>query len=107
MHYVTPKLLLVATAFDDELLDHDASDTEDRADEGAGVPPGWIPIGPAEGMVSLPLLAPHEATYQVQALFEAIKQRHGHPLVATYFRALAHWPRFLQAAWDHIALIVG
>src|SRR5919197_1562446 len=70
MHYVAPKLLLVATAFDDELLDHDTSDTDDRAHEGAGVPLGWIPIGPAEGMISLPLIAPREATGQVQALFE-------------------------------------
>ena len=106
-HYVTPKLLLVATAFDDELLDQDASDADDRADEGAGVPLGWIPIGPAEGMISLPLLAPHEATGQVQALFEAITRRHGYPLVATYYRALANWPQFLQVAWDYLEPIVG
>ena len=107
MHYVTPKLLLVATAFDDELLDHDASDTDDRADQGAGVPLGWIPIGPADGMISLPLIAPHQATGQVQALFEAITRRHGHPLVATYYRALANWPQFLRVVWDHLEPIVG
>jgi hypothetical protein len=107
MHYVAPKLLLVATAFDDELLDHDASDTDDRADQGAGVPLGWIPIGPAEGMISLPLIAPREATGQVQTLFEAITRRHGHPLVATYYRALANWPPFLQVVWDCLDPIVG
>jgi hypothetical protein len=107
MHYVAPKLLLVATAFDDELLDHDASDADDRADEGAGVPLGWIPIGPAEGMISLPLLAPREATGGVQPLFEAITRRHGHPLVATFYRALATWPPFLKVVWDYLEPLVG
>jgi hypothetical protein len=107
MHYVSPKLLLVATAFDDELLDHDASDAEDRADQGAGAPLGWIPIGPAEGMISLPLVAPHEASGQIRALFESITWRHGHPLVATYYRALANWPQFLQVVWDYLEPIVG
>jgi hypothetical protein len=107
MHYVAPKLLLVATAFDDELLDHDASDAPDRAQEGTGVPLGWIPIGPAEGMISLPLIAPHEAPGRVQALFEAITRRHGHPLVATYYRALANWPPFLRVVWDYLEPIVG
>lgn len=107
MHYVAPKLLLVATAFDDELLDHDASDTDARADQGAGVPLGWIPIGPAQGTVSLPLIAPHEAPGQIQTLFEAIARRHGHPLVATYYRALANWPQFLRVVWDYLEPIVG
>jgi hypothetical protein len=107
MHYVTPKLLLVTTAFDDELLDHDASDTEGRADEGASVPLGWIPIGPAGGMISLPLLAPHDAAGEVQMLFRAITRRHGHPLVATYYRALANWPQFLQVVWEYLEPIVG
>ena len=107
MHYVAPKLLLVATAFDDELLDHDASDADDRADEDTGVPLGWIPIGPAEGMISLPLLAPREATVRVQTLFEAITRRHGHPLVATYYRALATWPPFLKVVWDYLEPLVS
>jgi Halocarboxylic acid dehydrogenase DehI len=107
MHYVAPKLLLVATAFDDELLDRDASDTPDRSDEGASIPLGWIPIGPAEGMISLPLIAPHQATAQVQTLFAAITRRHGHPLVATYYRALANWPPFLRVVWDYLEPLVG
>src|SRR2546430_7833832 len=85
----------------------DEADTYARADQGAGVPLGWIPIGPAQGTVSLPLIAPHEAPGQIQTLFEAIARRHGHPLVATYYRALANWPQFLRVVWDYLEPIVG
>ena len=109
IHYVLPKLLLVATAFDEELLGPDPSEDGPPPAEWYGTigSLGWIPIGPGDGMISLPMVSPHEASDQIKAIFEAIKQRHDHPTVAAYYRALGNWPQFLQAAWNQIEPLVG
>jgi hypothetical protein len=55
----------------------------------------------------MPLRAPRKATGQAQALFEAIIRRHGHPRVATYYRAFAAWPQGLHVARDYLEPMVG
>jgi hypothetical protein len=53
------------------------------------------------------MVNPEQADSGVQALFEDIKERHGHPGVASYYRALANWPGFLEAAWKRVRTLVG
>jgi hypothetical protein len=110
IHYVLPKLLLVATAFDTGLA------RTPRALNGKetlplsqvrGGPLAEVPFGIAEGTVSLPMVHPKEATGELRAILDEVKRRHHHPGVASYYRALANWPRFLRAAWEHIRPLIG
>lgn len=99
IHYVLPKLLLVATAL------HEASES---AETSAGTAEGArLPSGIAEGAAKVEMVAPDKASERVKRLFESIKQRHGHPLVSSYFRGLGNWPDFLDEAWQRIEPYVG
>lgn len=102
--YVLPKLLLVATAFA-EALDaaSGASDAPEAPASPAGPRGDRLPYGVPEDRVQVPMVAPERADEKVKALFEAIKQQHGHPGVASYFRSLAQWPDLLEAVWERIA----
>lgn len=100
--YVLPKLLLVATAFDEGL----SRDTLEGSRRPA-ISSSHIPLGPAAGTIKVPLLNPKEANGQLHDLFQDLKQTHGHPGVASYYRALGHWPGFLQAVWDRVNPLVG
>lgn len=108
IHYVLPKLLLTAIALD-RLLG--------REDEAAreAVEPIWLgmeaatalPAGSAAGTVRIPLLDPHDAQGRVHGVFEDIKKRHGHPGVASYYRALGHWPDLLATLWNEVSPGIG
>lgn len=100
--YVLPKLLLVATAFD-EGLSRDTMEGPRRPT----ISSSHIPLGPAAGTIKVPLLNPKDADGQLHDLFQDLKQTHGHPGVASYYRALGHWPEFLQAVWNRTKPLVG
>jgi hypothetical protein len=106
IYYVLPKLLLIASALE-ACLPRDADDPppEDSA-EGFHGGAGLLPLGVAEGTVALPMVSPGDAPEEVRGVFEEIKRRHHHPGVATYYRALGNWPRFLSQVWSEVKPIV-
>lgn len=106
IHYVLPKLLLIATAFDEDVLGVKPEERY-RGGIGGGNPAAEIPLGVAEGTKQVQMVDPKRATGQVKELFEDIRARHGHPGVASYYRSLGQWPDFLQAAWKRIEPCVG
>jgi hypothetical protein len=106
IHYVLPKLLLIATAWDEDVLDVKPEERH-RSGTTGGVPGAEIPLGVVEGTRKVPMVDPKQATGELRALFEEIKEKHDHPGVATYYRALGNWPAFLRAAWDRIEPHVG
>jgi hypothetical protein len=63
--------------------------------------------GIAEGTGKEAMVDPEKADERIQRLFEEIKQRHGHPLVSSYYRGLANWPEMLESVWSKIAPYVG
>ncbi len=99
IHYVLPKLLLVVSAFD-EGLGGERGDRDSQPE--AGVQPGV-----AEGTTSLQMVTPGEATGRVEEIFQEIRERHGHPDAASYYRGIARWPEFLDAAWERVSPLIG
>jgi hypothetical protein len=106
IHYVLPKLLLIATAWDEDVMDVKPEERH-RSGTTGGVPGAEIPLGVAEGTRKVPMVDLEQAPGGLRALFEEIKEKHDHPEVATYYRALGNWPAFLRAAWDRIEPHVG
>jgi hypothetical protein len=100
IHYVLPKLLLIATALDEELVGNTPGKASVQVKSGSVLEE--IPLGAAEGTIKVQMVDPEQAEGRVKELFKAIKQRHDHPGVASYYRALGNWPDFLEAAWKHI-----
>jgi hypothetical protein len=98
IHYVLPKLLLVVSAFDEGL---------GGSSGGAGSAENSIEPGVAEGAVSMPMVSPEEARGDLRRVFEEIRDSHGHPGVASYYRGIAQWPGFLAAAWERVGPLVG
>lgn len=106
IHYVVPKLLLCATAFDLDAAGEEATDAAtgsgtDFADLDA-LPPGMV-----EGATAIPMVDPAAAEGRLAALFQDIQATHGHPGVATYYRALAQWPELLDGLWQAVRPVVG
>lgn len=99
IHYVLPKLLLTAVS-----LDRATFGRPEPRPGAAGEP---LPRGVAEGTTKVQMVKPAEATGTVAAVFQSVKERHGHPLVSSYYRALGNWPGVLEAAWQQIAPRVG
>lgn len=95
IHYVLPKLLLIATAWDEGRFGGADGDTRE------------IPLGVAEGTNKVQMVSPENASGRVKELLEREKVRHGHPLVSSYYRGLANWPDLLEAIWTRIEPIVG
>ncbi|MGF1466105.1 MAG: halocarboxylic acid dehydrogenase DehI family protein [Sandaracinaceae bacterium] len=89
IHHVLPKLLLVATALHEGRL----------RPAGAHRPaePQRLPEA-----LALPMVDPASADAPVAAVFERILRGHGHPGVASYYRALGAYPAFLEAAWGEV-----
>lgn len=106
IHHVVPKLLLAATAFDLDAAGEDAAD----AATGSGTEfmdldasaPGLI-----DRATSLPMVDPAGAEGRLAKLFEDIRTTHGHPGVATYYRALAQWPELLDELWQAVRPLIG
>ncbi|MEX0802547.1 MAG: halocarboxylic acid dehydrogenase DehI family protein [Candidatus Binatia bacterium] len=102
IHYLLPKLLLVATAFHEGFTRNVRATGADAAGCAQEIPPGV-----AQGTVSIPMVNPAESKGTLSAIFEDIKERHGHPGVATYYRSLGHWPVFLLGVWERIKPLVA
>ena len=98
IHYVLPKLLLVATAFDEGL--------GGASGVSAGEGREQVEPGAAEGTGAVPMISPDEADIRLRTLFGQIKDRHGHPDVASYYRGLANWPGFLETVWEELDSVV-
>ncbi|MDQ3308657.1 MAG: halocarboxylic acid dehydrogenase DehI family protein [Gemmatimonadota bacterium] len=103
IHYVLPKLLLIATALDE--LGFGPTPGGSHAETAAD--PSEIPTGVAEGTTKVKMVEPEKADERVRTLFESVKNRHGHPLVSSYYRGLGNWPDFLDAAWTRVGPLVG
>lgn len=97
VHYVLPKLLLLASLLD---LQPRPAGREKRAYAA-------IPEGVAAGTERIEMIDPSQASEEVRLLFQDIRERHGHPSLATYYRSLAQWPDLLQAVWKQIRPLVG
>ena len=95
IHYVLPKLLLIATAW-----------RSGRTAPSQGVSSTGAPR-PPEAQVRIELVNPEEAQGEVAELFRRIQSRHGHPAVASWYRALAQQPALLEAAWTRVEPHVG
>jgi len=98
IHYVLPKLLLVATAAQ--------AGTPERVVPRSGERHP-LPRGVAPGAVALAMVDPEAAEGDVAGLLAAICERHGHPAVPSYYRALGHWPGVLRTFWAHVEPLVG
>ncbi|MGB3683725.1 MAG: halocarboxylic acid dehydrogenase DehI family protein [Rubrobacteraceae bacterium] len=98
IHYVLPKLLLVATAFDEGLGGASCAGT---------AAPNAVEPGVAKGTLALPMVSSEEAGEELSALFGRIRERHGHPDVASYYRGLGNWPALLQDLWGRLESLVG
>lgn len=106
--YVLPKLLLVTTAWADALeREEDGARPELAAGAHGGEPTRSIPLGVADGTATVKLTDPSGTTKRVSEIFGSIKQQHGMPVVSSYYRGLANWPDFLDAAWSAIREHVG
>lgn len=66
-----------------------------------------LSLGMAEGTAKVQMVDPEGASAQVRELFTSIKEKHGHPLVSSYYRGIANWPDFLEEAWSRIQPLVG
>jgi hypothetical protein len=106
IYYVLPKLLLIASALEACLPRETDEAPPEGGAEGFHGGAGLLPLGVAEGTVALPMVSPGEAPEEVRGVFEEIKRRHHHPGVATYYRALGNWPRFLSQVWSEVKPIV-
>lgn len=96
IHYVLPKLLLIATAWADGSAEHPVRERVSTSSL-------TIPFGVAEGTAKAELIKLEQAGGRMHALLEQVKQRHGDPVASSYYRGLANWPDFLEAAWKAIA----
>ena len=99
IHYVLPKLLLVTSALDEGLGGEPGSDSD--------APEDAISPGVAEGTSVLSMVSPDEAGGVVKAIFGEIRELHGHPNVASYYRGIATRPDFLSEAWEQTRPLVG
>lgn len=100
IHYVLPKLLLVVSAFDEGLAGQ-------LGTRGGAMPDTAIAPGVAKGTVGLSMVTEEETGEELNRLFREIRKRHGHPGVASYYRAMGRWPRFLEATWEIVQPLVG
>lgn len=104
IHYVLPKLLLIATAFDEMAF---RAQSRERGGGRALEDTSGIAPGVAHGTTKVEMVDPEKAATRVRELFESIKERHGHPLVSSYYRGLGNWPDFLEAIWERTKPLVG
>jgi hypothetical protein len=104
IYYVLPKLLLVTTAFYEASF---GSRLEGDGQPAKAHDSSALPLGVAEGTTKVQMVDPEEASAQVRELFTSIKEKHGHPLVSSYYRGIANWPDFLEEAWSRIQPLVG
>lgn len=104
--HVVPKLLLSATAFDLDAAGEAVPDAATGA-EGDGTDLAAKAPGLVEGATSIPMVDPASAEGRLAELFEDIRTTHDHPGVATYYRALGHWPDLLDQLWQAVRPAIG
>ena len=92
IHYVLPKLVLIATCLDLGLAPALRSEP--------------LPHVIAPGTRALAMVSEQQAPADVKAVFEDIKATHSHPGVASYYRGIAHWPKFLATVWQGVKVRV-
>ena len=102
--YVLPKLLLVTTSIYEVSF---GSRREEETQPANELNSSEITLGVAEGTAKVQIVNPEKAAERVRELFSSIKEKHGHPLVSSYYRGLANWPDFLEEAWNRIKPLVG
>lgn len=98
IHYVLPKLLLVAS-----LLGERTTSPEQPSRQADG----RLPFGVADGAAKVEMVDPDRASERVTRLFSSIKTAHGHPLVSSYFQGLAQWPDVLENLWAELEPRIG
>ncbi|MBW3660820.1 MAG: halocarboxylic acid dehydrogenase DehI family protein [Gemmatimonadetes bacterium] len=94
IHGVLPRLLLIATGL--------AEGVPVGAHPGERIEPG-IP----DEAESIPMVAVDEAEGRLAELFHDIRERHGHPGVASWYRSLGNWPDLLEEVWSRLSPRVG
>lgn len=107
MHYVLPKLLLVATALDECLCAATDRDTTARRHMTHSTCEERLPLGTIQGARNVEMIDPNKTEGRLRAVFDDIKNHHGHPGVGGYFRALGNWPDFLTASWEYLRPLIG
>ncbi|GAB3684955.1 halocarboxylic acid dehydrogenase DehI family protein [Salinisphaera aquimarina] len=95
IHYVLPKLLLVASCLDLHLSGHTPAQPVARLSPRAVG-------GVAEGTRLLGFVDPARADASVRRIFDDIRGLHAHPGVASYYRGLGNYPGFLDTAWSAV-----
>ncbi|WP_186575998.1 halocarboxylic acid dehydrogenase DehI family protein [Aquibacillus kalidii] len=98
-NYVNPKLLLIATAWE-EALSH-------RQIKGTSKAESYIKPGIIQGLPNIPLLQVSDAPDSIRELLMDIKNTEHTYDVASDFRALAYYPDFLEVAWKATKPFIG
>jgi hypothetical protein len=104
IYYVLPKLLLVTTLFNKVgfgKLEEEKGKFDKEKDSSE------IPLGVAAGTGKVQMINPEKASERVKDLFSSIKEKHGHPLVSSYYRGIANWPDLLEESWSRIKPMIG
>lgn len=103
-HYVLPKLLLVATAFDERLAGRRLAGFTDGGTQ------LWVDTGFRAGVASeavgMSMVEAGDGS-PLDEIFQDIEESHRHPGVASYYRALGGWPDFLAMTWACLKPLVG
>ncbi|UXX84282.1 carboxymuconolactone decarboxylase family protein [Roseovarius pelagicus] len=58
-------------------------------------------------MATVPLIQDHDASTEVQAVFDDIRATRGSDFINNFWRALAHDPELLRATWDRLKVVMG
>ncbi|QIE47167.1 carboxymuconolactone decarboxylase family protein [Pseudohalocynthiibacter aestuariivivens] len=58
-------------------------------------------------MATVPLIQDHDASAEVQAVFDDIRATRGSDFINNFWRALAHDPELLRATWDRLKVVMG
>ena len=103
IHYVLPKLLLIATALHEGLRPLSRLPVPQRR----GLTGGDIPFGVAEGTAGFPMVDPKTAGGEARRVLESIARSHDHPDIPSYYRVAANWPWLLEPVWDCLAPLIG
>ena len=58
-------------------------------------------------MGTVPLISDDDASTEVLAVFEDIRQTRGTDFINNFWRALAHDPALLKSTWDRLKTVMG
>lgn len=103
--YLLPKLLLMATLFDEASFRGIAAPRGRQ--QTAETTDAELPQGYAAGTIKVALVNPQTAPEQIQQLFESVRQQHQLPLMPLFYSGLGNWPNFMHEAWQQIMPLVG